>query len=104
MRSSSRLRRRTEEFLDQGALAERDNSGKIVEGAVVGCDFAGTVEKLGTGVEDNVRKVGDCGAGFLQGGTLIQLLSPILSLIPRCGKGVLLLRRQGRSRRRKGTT
>lgn len=34
------------------------------------------------GVEDNVRKVGDCGAGFVQGGTLIQLLSPVLSLIP----------------------
>jgi len=54
------------------AAAQNPTDWKTVEGvrkegAIVGCDFAGTVEKLGTGVQSNVRKVGDRVAGFIQG-------------------------------------
>lgn len=89
MRSSSRLRQphRTlptvgcEGFLDQGSLADDRYSGKTVqsarkEGAIVGCDFAGTVEKLGTAVQNSVRKVGDRVAGFVQGCKLLPVAFP----------------------------
>lgn len=70
-----------EGFLDQGSLADERYSGKTVEGArkegaIVGCDFAGTVEKLGIAVRNSVRKVGDRVAGFVQGCKLLPVAFP----------------------------
>lgn len=37
-------------------------------GAIVGCDFAGTVEEIGTGVPPGIRTIGERVAGFVRTG------------------------------------